>query len=273
MLIKDTDNSRQSGLLPQDFFIEFGTVGAIVKKREDLALIVDEPCLRACEYLYDCNILTTGSSANGSHSVKYGEITISYSSLSDENKGVYRRLVSQGIAQRADLDGPELWEPFDENDGVKRSDDFHTDLDESEQWESFNKKYGIKRSDDFHIRLPMDETTTVEEFSQRMEEVVRQFKPQDIFYGNFTPIQIYEMMLQNLSKGGSIYQIINERMWKEVEKGNISTYEQGNWDIEQTATIYNGFALGYYYDPKEGKYWLHESLHQKHLDFIGRSFG
>lgn len=46
----------------QDF--GYNSEGAIVKNREELRKIIEEPCLPACLTLYDKNIQTVSSSAN-----------------------------------------------------------------------------------------------------------------------------------------------------------------------------------------------------------------
>jgi len=244
MLIKDLDNSRQSCDVSSDFFIVQGTASAIVKSKEILALIVDEPCLKACEYLYDCNVLTTGSSANGTNFNKHGEITIKYSSLNDKNKEIYKRLVSLGVAK------------------VVEKYDIET--------KSFT--YNVEETDAFHLIVPMDETTTDDDFSNKMETIARQFQPQDILYGNYTSMQMFDLMMELIEKKRvtPLGQLIEDYMVKEVEKGNISIDEEGYWDLNQTVTIFNNISCEYYYDSEEDKYWIDESLYHKHIDFVGK---
>jgi hypothetical protein len=184
-------------------------------------MIVDEPCLKACEYLYDCNIRTIGSSANGTNFTDYGEITIEYSTLSDENKEIFKFLENKG----------------------------------------FISEYGLdKTHDQFSIVIPMDETTTVEEFSKKMEALAKHFKQQDILYGNYTETQMVDFLQKSWDRWGNF-------IMKEVEKGNIEKDENGSLDCKQTITVYNKY-LGYYYDEKEEKYWLDKSLYDKHIIFI-----
>ena len=50
--------------------------GVIIKRKEDLRRVVEEPCLEACETLYDLNIETNMSSANRKDVGSYGYIYI-----------------------------------------------------------------------------------------------------------------------------------------------------------------------------------------------------
>ena len=97
MLIKEIKPDAQSGECPADYFYLAGTAGAIPKSRDVLKLIVDEPCLKACEYLFDCNIRTTDSSANQGDVPFEGRIVIDCSSLSEENKKVVEFLMDKGL--------------------------------------------------------------------------------------------------------------------------------------------------------------------------------
>ena len=74
MLIKDIKPDAQSYNLDPNLFYYASTANCIIKDRETLKLIVDPPCLEACEYLFDCNILTTSSSANNSNDSEIEQI-------------------------------------------------------------------------------------------------------------------------------------------------------------------------------------------------------
>lgn len=68
-----------------------------IVKKEDLKQIIDEPCLRACEELFDKNIRTidSGSSQECPH---YAYIVIAYDSLNDGNKVLAHKMISDGKA-------------------------------------------------------------------------------------------------------------------------------------------------------------------------------
>ncbi|MBR5939612.1 hypothetical protein IKZ77_03735 [Candidatus Saccharibacteria bacterium] len=69
---------------------------SIIVRRNELKDIVEEPCLKACELLYDKNIQTVASSANGQNfgltDTQNATITINYTSLSDDNKAIVKSL-------------------------------------------------------------------------------------------------------------------------------------------------------------------------------------
>lgn len=67
-----------------------------VKSKEDLKSIVEEPCLKVCELLFDRNIETVDSGCNGENSSHRAYVTINYDTLSNENKLIADNLVKQG---------------------------------------------------------------------------------------------------------------------------------------------------------------------------------
>lgn len=234
MLIKDLDNSKQSDNIDSSCFIINGSEAAIVRDKSVLSLIIDEPCLKACEYLYDCNIRTTGSSANGSNFNSKGTIDIDYSSLSAENIEVYKQLVEMELIKAK-------VEDKDRNDNIV-----------------------------FTLSVPMNKTTTVEEFSRKMEVLAQYFQPQDILYGNYNAEQMLEKMNESLNNNSVTQSGIsmNKYLESEIANGNIILEEDGSMDFNQAITIFNEVLFQYYYDSNEEKYWLDESLYFKHKDYI-----
>ena len=96
MLIKDIKNDAQSFDVDSSMFYVSGTRDTLIKDKKVLDIIIDPPCLEACKYLFDCNILTQNSSANQNDlSVGKGYITIDYKSLDDHNKKVYEDLLKK----------------------------------------------------------------------------------------------------------------------------------------------------------------------------------
>ena len=71
----------------------------VVKTKEDLKGIVEEPCLKACESLFEKNIETVDSGCNGENSFHRAYITINYDTLSEKNKQIADDLVKQGKMQ------------------------------------------------------------------------------------------------------------------------------------------------------------------------------
>ena len=68
--------------------------GIGINKKEDLAKIVDEPCLRACEELFDKNIRTFDSGCNQQVSDR-AYVSIAYDSLDLKNKLLVQKLISE----------------------------------------------------------------------------------------------------------------------------------------------------------------------------------
>lgn len=234
VLVKDIEPVAQSSNLEFTLFYEhaFGSRDTIVKSRNTLDLIIDLPCLEACRYLYDCNILTTNSSANKTdHNV--GFISILYSSLSDDNRAVLDTFISRGIVR----------------------------LDES-----FNK---ADRDSVVSIELPIQDTTTVEEFSNQMLSIVKCFQPQEIKYGYYTKEEFEEMVIERalsavLDNGTYFWQ----HMIQKLNSGEIPTDVNGEVEFDDGRSISlenlcSEYArkFAYYYDEQEKKYWIDKDLY------------
>ena len=175
MLIKDIKPDAQSANVDPSFFFEDGTRDTIIKDRKVLDLIVDKPCIAACKYLFDCNILTQNSSANQNDlSTGVGYITIDYKSLDDHNKKVYEDLLNRGIVTQY------VEERLHGLDVVNRQ--------------------------HFTIEVPLNENTDSEEFSNLMLEIAKNFSPQEILYGFYTQEEmekIAENSLNSYYEGGT----------------------------------------------------------------------
>lgn len=176
MLIKDIKPDAQSANVDPSFFFEDGTRDTIIKDRKVLDLIIDKPCIAACKYLYDCNILTQNSSANQNDiSSGYGYITIDYKSLDEHNKKVYESLIERGLAT-----------PY------------------SNQYYATSQDVIAKQT--FNILVPLNENTDSEEFSNLMLEIAKNFSPQEILYGFYTQEEmeiIAENSLNSYYEGGT----------------------------------------------------------------------
>lgn len=68
-----------------------------VKNKDDLREIVEEPCLKACQQLFEKNIQTVDSGCNGENCANRAYITINYDTLSEKNKGIADNLVKDGM--------------------------------------------------------------------------------------------------------------------------------------------------------------------------------
>lgn len=229
MLIKDINPDAQSMNLDSNLFYNhaYGSRNAIVKDSNTLDLIIDLPCLEACKYLYDCNILTTNSSANKTNK-NSGFITILFSSLSDENKKVLDDLVLKGLVQ--------LREDFDKNNN----------------------------NESFMIEVPIKENTTVEEFYNQMLTIVKNFLPQEINYGYYTKEKFGNLVIEKfsnviLSDGTPFWKMIMQK----INQGEIPTTTDGEVEFAdgkciafETLCLEYANEFGYYYDINEEKYWI-----------------
>lgn len=118
-------------------------VGFITERSQILEL-VEEPCLPACLELYDKNIFTTSSSANGNTNI--AEIVIAYDYLSDENKSVIESLRLEGCARG-------------------------------------EKGNSGRDDDDVELVVPINESSTVLNVQKSFLDIVNNFKNQDVLYG------------------------------------------------------------------------------------------
>lgn len=223
MLIKDIEATAQSGNLDPDLFYYASTANTIVKDRETLKLMVDKPCLEACEYLFDCNILTTTSSAN-KNDISFGSgfIGINYDSLDETNKEIYNKLKEKQLVG---------------------------------EYGSYTNGYGLE-THDFLIEVPLTSETTSEEFSNRLMEIVKMFQKQDLLYGSYTKEQFKKIAYNGLSNivmvdnfTGTFENYLFNRHEDDVFVNDI---------LKDYASIY-----GYHYDEQEEKYWISKELYLK----------
>lgn len=77
--------------------IKFGT-NININSKEDLEKIVELPCLKACEYLFENNIQTTESGCNGENCSDKAYIEINYETLDDINKIIADSLINENLA-------------------------------------------------------------------------------------------------------------------------------------------------------------------------------
>lgn len=240
MLIKDIKPDRQSGNLSYDLFYKSengsgGTRNAIPKDISTLKFIVDEPCLRACEYLFECNIRTVNSSANVNDIGRSGVVTIDYASLDDSNKAVYARLVREGRIPDSDL----------------------------------SEEGGIRA---FNISVPITGTTTCEEFSEAMLKIAMEFKQQEILYCCYT---VGEMEDYICSRGLGGYTIdgtlLQSVLQEKVNDGEFKVDPvSGGLDISEIV-YFVAEQWGYYYDSVGEKFWTDAELCAKALEYKGNT--
>lgn len=246
MYIKELTNDRQSADLPAEYFIVGGTRDAIVKDKSTLALIIDEPCLSSCEYLYDCNVLTLNSSANRNDIATGPFIIIDYLSLSDENKLVSKKLEEEGIIKYGK----------DENGNISTC----------------------------AITFPISADSTIEEVDNLFKKIASEFKKQDILYGYYTEEELDDMILSDLEENqgyieyNGTYMKYYDYLLARISEGKLKESADGECEID--GVVYrisdvledikkSDFIQSQYtYDIKEGKYWLDGSLRDKHINYL-----
>lgn len=140
----------------------FDTEEAIVKHREDLRKIIEEPCLPACLTLYDKNIQTVNSSANKREIGGQAYIGINYDSLDENNKKVLDKLIEDGMIEKLNL--------------------------------SDNPKQRGGR--DIMVKVPVFEDDTVGRVSDRFMRIVSAFQQQDVLYGKHDEEQLFQHVFE-----------------------------------------------------------------------------
>lgn len=126
-----------------------------IECKEDLAKIVEEPCLAICEDLYDKNILTYWSSAN-KDAPNHAFVLIRYESLDERNKAIADKLINEGK--------------------IKEDKRF-------ESWNSFDGQYGKA----LYLGIDTHPDMSVDEISQSLCSIAQEFEMQDIKYNIYTP--------------------------------------------------------------------------------------
>ena len=231
MLIKDLKEIKLSDKVSSELFYRQSSEGSIVKDVEGLSYIIDEPCLKACEYLYNCNIKTLTSSANVKDVNEYGYIGIDYESLSEENKKVCKDLYDMQLID----DDPE------------------------------NLKYNRDHDLVLYLKIPITEKTTIEEFSSKMMSIASMFCEQDLLFAKIDMENISNGLVKEIETGGYFVSIIEE----EIEKGTI-TLKDDSLVLEDAIPLYIEY-MGYYYSKDEDCCWLNEDLYNKHLEYMRKN--
>ena len=186
--IKDVKIMR-SGLdnyeIEHQYLAQIGTESCIPKNREAIAIYVDEPCLEACQKLYDLNIetYTSGGHVDGKENAT-GEafIGIIYDTLSEENKHIVEQLIKEGIIE-------------DIRDNRGR-----------------NNSYTIS------IKVPIHSDSLVGDISDKLLEIVNYFKQQDVLYGRTTYEELKSFYFQ-LQEDGTYLDMIT---FSKIEESEIA---------------------------------------------------
>ena len=166
--IKDIKIIR-SGLdnveVERNYFVRVGTESCIPKDRDSISLYADEPCVEACQLLYDLNIQTYTSSGHvdGKANAE-GEayVGINYDTLSDENKRIAKEMINNGIIDN-----------IANNEG---------------------RGQGLTIS----LSVPINSDSLVGEVSDKLIQLASMFQQQDVLYGRKTIDEIKSSLFTKL---------------------------------------------------------------------------
>ncbi len=139
--------------LEQKGLAVIGSEGCIPKNRDYIPLYADEPCVEACQKLYDLNIetYTSGGHVDGKeNATSSAYIGIVYDTLSDENKLIANYLIEKGIIQ------------------------------------SIENNQGRGQGNTISISIPIHSDDLVGDVSDKLLLVANEFKQQDVLYARYT---------------------------------------------------------------------------------------
>lgn len=207
-MIKNSYNKKISEIIAIDSTdFGYGFERVIIKNREDLRKIIEEPCLPACLTLYDKNIRTVNSSANKSEIGGKAYIGINYDSLDENNKEILNSLIKTGIIEPLNLS----------NDPNQRG------------------------GRDFMIKVPVYENDTVGIVSDRFMQIISNFEQQDVLYGKYTKEEAkqyakYSLALDPNTSDEELIRILEE-LGSSIEK--FLSFENLVFDPEEQIYWYN----------------------------------
>lgn len=231
MLIKDLKEVKLSDKALGELFYHQSSEGSIVKDVSGLSYIIDEPCLKACEYLFNCHIRTLTSSANAKDVNGNGYIAIDYKSLNEDNKSVCKELYNMQLIE----EDPENLE--------------------------YNRDHDLV----LYLKVPITEETTVEEFSLKMMEVASMFCEQDLLFAKIDMETIKNDLKKKCETDGYFVAVIEEAVNNEL----IKTID-GAFYLEDLIPLYIEYK-GYHYSDEEDCCWLNEDLYNKHLEYMKKN--
>lgn len=134
----------------QNNFVWVGTEGCIPKNRDVISLYADEPCVEACQLLYDLNIqtFTSGGHVDGKENEEgIAFIGIIYKSLSEENKQIAKQMIERGIIGE------------------------------------FSNNRGEGHDLTIFLKVPINSNSLVGEVSDKLLQLASLFQQQDVLYG------------------------------------------------------------------------------------------
>lgn len=155
----------------QKNFVSVGTESCIPKNRDAISLYADEPCVEACQLLYDLNIqtYTSGGHVDGKENTDgLAYIGIVYDSLSEKNKKIAVEMIRNGIIDNIDN--------IDNNEG---------------------RRTGLTIS----LCIPINSDSLVGDVSDKLVQLASLFQQQDVLYGKKTIDEIKSSIFSKLDDG------------------------------------------------------------------------
>ena len=177
------------------YFAHVGTGSCIPLNRDAIVLYADEPCVEACQLLYDLNIQTfsSGGHVDGKENAT-GEafIGIEYDTLDENNKTIVERMIQDGII--------------------------------SNKQDASGRGQGIV----FNISVPIHSDDMVGEVSDKLVKIASQFQLQDGLYGVMTEQQIEQGMFTRLEDGSyrdnATFSVLSEQEMKQSYNEMLEFY-------------------------------------------------
>ncbi|MDD4556114.1 MAG: hypothetical protein PHE89_02120 [Alphaproteobacteria bacterium] len=204
-----------------------------IKVKADLAKVVEEPCLAACEDLYDKNILTYWSSSN-KNSPNTSFILIRYESLDYNNKAIADRMLKESRAT------------------------------ENTTYDSQANNSGDNYGKGICISIPSNLDMLVSDVSNQLKKLASTFEHQDILYNVYTPqdlIKEYNSRTQGTEKSYKFPHI--ESIAPFIMSRKTQADDSVSFDTKKVAQ-----TLDWIYDKKSGNMYKDEETIRRHKAYI-----
>lgn len=161
--VKIVISGKENEEIENDYFAVGGAENCIPKNRDAILLYADEPCVEACQKLYDLNIETFTSGGHVTDILKNAFIGIVYDTLSEENKKIVADMINLGIIDKIDN----------------------------------NRGRGLA----VNLVVPINSESLVGEVSDKLLALASFFKQQDVLYGRKTLQELQDSYFTPLGNG------------------------------------------------------------------------
>jgi hypothetical protein len=190
------------------YFVRGGTESCIPKDRDAIPLYADEPCVEACQLLYDLNIqtFTSGGHVNGEENATgIAYIGIVYDTLSEENKRIAEDMIKNGIIAN-----------IVNNEG---------------------RGTGLTIS----LDVPINSDSLVGEVSDKLVQLASMFQQQDVLYGRKTIDEIKSSLFTKLDNGNYCNKWTLEVMTQEEMQQSLP-----EWIEYECKSMYTSDGITYF---------------------------